>query len=74
MNYLFLRLLIERIAQLEFEKQLLVEFNERAIADRDELEQRLLAGMKLWLEHKDTYSCVEVGREDKVLEAEFIGE
>jgi hypothetical protein len=60
-----------KIANLEFDKEMLLDFNEKLIRDRDEIEARYSMTFHGYVNHLDTHVCVRVV-EDRVLEAEFV--
>jgi hypothetical protein len=54
-----------RVRKLEFDKEILLDFNERLIADRDEVEQRYLLETKAYIRHLDSHVCVFVPDEEE---------
>lgn len=46
-----------QISELEVDKETLLDFNEKLIRDRDEIEQRYLLTSRGYIAHLDGYEC-----------------
>lgn len=74
MIYLFLFLLgmlacwlicRRKISDLEFDKEILLDFNEKLMRDRDELEERYLLTSRGYIAHLDSHYCVVIEVEEE---------
>lgn len=52
-------------ADLKLNNEMLLDFNEKLIRDRDELELRYKAAMAIYLNHRNSHVCVEVPKEEE---------
>ena len=59
------------VSDLEFEKEMLLDFNEKLIRDRDQIEQRYEMAVRAYVGHLDNFDC-QWKKEDRILEAEFV--
>ena len=56
----------QKISELEFDKETLLDFNEKLIRDRDEIEQRYTLTSRGYIAHLDTHECKR--KEDRLVE------
>jgi uncharacterized membrane-anchored protein YhcB (DUF1043 family) len=53
------------IRDLEADKEILLDFHDKLIADREEMDQRYLRETKAYINHLDTHVCRFVGKEEE---------